>query len=192
MPLQSGNAQFGSKSVIFCPVWPWKLIDDLEKNRTPLLHQLCPSFQSHWWIQTWVTVRKRSIRVQIGDFCYTCVLEIWWMTLKNYRARLLYYTKLCASFQRHWWIKTRVTVRKRSVQIKIGGVFLPRITLKLAGWPWKSIGDLFYAASSLVHHFIAISEFKLELQSGNNQFGSKSTIFLSMWPWNLTDDLEKQ
>ena len=47
-------------------------------------------------------------------------------------------------------------------------------------------------ASIIVHHFIAISEFKLELQSGNAQFGSNSTIFLAMWPWNLTDDLEKQ
>ena len=25
------NAQFGSKSAIFCPVWPWNLTDDLEK-----------------------------------------------------------------------------------------------------------------------------------------------------------------
>ena len=31
----------------------------------------------------------------------------------------------------------------------------------------------------------------LELQSGNAQFGSKSSIFRPVWPWNLTDDLEK-
>ena len=43
-----------------------------------------------------------------------------------------------------------------------------------------------------VQHFIAIDEFKLELQSGNAQFGSKSTIFVSLWPWNLTDDIKKQ
>ena len=30
-----------------------------------------------------------------------------------------------------------------------------------------------------MHHFITISEFKLKLQSGNAQFGSKSAIFLS-------------
>ena len=39
---------------------------------------------------------------------------------------------------------------------------------------------------------IDIDEFKLGLQSGNIQFGSKSTIVLAVWPWNLTDDLEKQ
>ena len=55
----------------------------------------------------------------------------------------------------------------------------------------KNIGHLSYAASGFVHYFIAIGEFKLELQSENSQFGSKSTIFLIMWPWNLTDDLEK-
>ena len=30
--LLSGNAQFGSKSVMFCPVWPWNLMDDLGKQ----------------------------------------------------------------------------------------------------------------------------------------------------------------
>ena len=31
----------------------------------------------------------------------------------------------------------------------------------------KNMGHLSYAASYFVHHFIAIGEFKLELQSGN-------------------------
>ena len=68
--LLSGNAQFGSKSAIFCPVWPWNSVDDLENNRDPLLCyiKLCASFQSHRWIQTKVTVRKRSIRAKMGDF----------------------------------------------------------------------------------------------------------------------------
>ena len=30
----------------------------------------------------------------------------------------------------------------------------------------KTIGHLFYAISSFVHHFVAIDQFKLELQSG--------------------------
>ena len=51
-------------------------------------------------------------------------------------------------------------------------------------------GHLFYATSSFVHHFVAISDFKLELQSGNAQFGTKLTIFWAVWPWNLTYDLE--
>ena len=56
----------------------------------------------------------------------------------------------------------------------------------------KTIEHLFYATLSFLHHFVAIGEFKLELQSGNAQSRSKSTIFLAVWPWNLTDDLHKQ
>ena len=59
-------------------------------------------------------------------------------------------------------------------------------------WHRKTIEHLFYVASSFVYHFTAISEFKLELQSGNAQFWSKSMIFLAVWPWNLMDDLQKQ
>ena len=82
-------------------------------------------------------------------------------------------------------------VRKRRIWVKIGDV-LYRVTLKFDGWPWKTIGHLSFAFSSFVQHFIAIGEFKLELQSGNAHFGSNSTIFRAVWPWNLTDDLEKQ
>ena len=70
--------------------------------------------------------------------------------------------------------------------------FLEAATLKFNGWPWKTIGHLFYATSSFVHHFVAIGEFKLQLQSGNAQSGSNSTIFRGVRPWNLTDDLAKQ
>ena len=78
-------------------------------------------------------------------------LEIWWMTTENDRAPLPYYIKLCASFQINWWIQTKVTVRKRSIRIKIGN-FLSHVTLKFDG--------------------------------------SKSMIFLAMWPWNLTSDFD--
>ena len=53
-------------------------------------------------------------------------------------------------------------------------------TICRAAWSQlKTIGHLFYATSSFVQHFVAIGEFKLELQSGNAQSGSKSTIFFS-------------
>ena len=70
--------------------------------------------------------------------------------------------------------------------------FLEAATLKFDGWPWKTIGHLFYATSSFVHDFVAIGEFKLQLQSGNAQSGSNATIFRGVRPWNLTDDLAKQ
>ena len=112
------------------------------------------------------------------------------MTLKNNRAPLLSYFKLCGSFHTHWWIQTGVTVRKRPIWVKIDDLF-SRVTFKLDRWPWKTKEHLFYATSTFVHYFVAIGEFKLELQSGNAQFGSKSTIFLAVWPSNLMDDLEQ-
>ena len=126
LELQSGNAQFRSKLPIFCPVWPWNLMDDLEQGKSE-------GFES------------------------------------------------C----------NRPIVRKRPIWVKIGDV-LYRVTLKFDGWPWKTKGHLSFAVSSFVQHFIAIGEFKLELQSGNAQFGSNSTIFRAVWPWNLMYDLEKQ
>ena len=61
-------------------------------------------------------------------------------------------------------------------------------TIHRAAWSQlKTIGHLFYATSSFraqlktMHHFVAIGEFKLELQSGKAQSGSNSTIFRAMW-----------
>ena len=66
------------------------------------------------------------------------------------------------------------------------------MTLKYDVWHWKTIGHLFYVASSFVHHFIAISEFELESQSGNDQFGSKSKFFvpcdLEIWQMTLKNN----
>ena len=64
------------------------------------------------------------------------------------------------------------------IRVKIGH-FVSRGTLKFdkQSKKKKKIVHIFYAASSFVHHFIAISEFKLELQSGNAQFGSNQRFF---------------
>ena len=97
------------------------------------------------------------------QFFRPCYREIWWMTSKNNGAILLYYVKLCASFQIHWWIQTGFTVQKCSIRVKIGDM-LSRVTLKFDGLPWKTIGHHFYATSSFLQHFVAIGEFKLELQ----------------------------
>ena len=117
---------------------------------------------------------------------YSCLVAA-----KNNRAPLLCYFKPCKSFHSHWTIQARVTFRKRQIRVKISDFFLPRVTLKFDGWPSKTIGHLFYATSSLERHFMAISQFKLGSQSGNSKFWSKSAVFCHVWPWNLTNDLEK-
>ena len=151
----------------------------LKNNRVLLLYyvKLCASFQIHWWIQTGFTVQKCSIRVEIGDILSRVTfLEIWWMTLNNNRTSLLYYIKLCASFQSHGWIQTGVTVWKLLIWVKISNLF-SRVTLNVDGCPLKTLGHLSFASSSSVHHSVPNGEFKLELHAGNAQFGSKSMVF---------------
>ena len=205
----------------------------LQNNRAPLLcyFKLSTSFHSHWWIQTWVTVRKRPIWVKFDNFKSRATLKFDGWPCKTI-GHLFYAT---SSFLHHFiaigefkhelqsgnaqsgsnstifravrpWNLTDdlqqgksegfescdwPIVWKRPIWIKIGDV-LSHVTLKFYGWPWKTIGHLFNATSSFVHHFVAIGDSKLELQSGNAQFGSKSTIFRAVWPCNLTYDLEKQ
>ena len=62
------------------------------------------------------------------------------------------------------------------------------VALKCDGWPWKTIGHLFYVIASFVSHFVAISELKLELRSGNAQIRAKFiltcvTLTFELWPW---------
>ena len=184
--------KIGFKSLIFGPRVTWKF-DGWPRRTILILYYVkpCAALQSHRWIQTGVTVWKRSIRVKI-DIFVQCDLKIWQITLKNNRAPILYYVKLCASFQTISEFKLELHSGNVQLGVKIGDFFLSHVTLKFDGWPWKPIGHILCATTSFVHHFIAICEFEMELQSGNAHFGSESVIFCPVWPWNLTHDLEKQ
>ena len=141
--------------------WPWKTTGHLSHATSNFVHHFIAICQFKMELQ--------SGNVKFGQnrwFFVQCDLEIWRMTSKNNRAPLLCYFKLCASFHSHLSIQNRITVRKCQNWVKIG-VFLSCITLIFYGWPWKTIGHLFYATSSFVHNFMAIREFKLQLQSGN-------------------------
>ena len=66
------------------------------------------------------------------------------------------------------------------------------MTAKLDRWHWKTTGHITFASFSFMDHFLVISEFNFELQSGNAQIRSILAIFSLLWPWNFTDDLQKQ
>ena len=124
-------------------------------------------------------------------FFRPCDLEIWWTTPKNNRAPLPCNFKFFAAFRSHWWIQTGVTGWKHLIWVKIDD-FFSRVTSKFDVIPWKTIGHLFYATSSFVQHFVAIGEFKRELHPETPNLGQNRQFFLTVWPWNLTDDLQKQ
>ena len=157
---------------------PWNLMDDLGKQygTSSIVHQALCIISKPWVKSNWSYTPETLNSGQNRQFFVPCDLEIWGMTLKNNRAPLLHCFKLCASFHSHQWIQTTVTVWKLPIWVKFD-VFLSLVTLKFDRWLWKPIGHLFYDTSSFVQHFVAIGEFKLELQSGKAQFGWKSTIF---------------
>ena len=163
----------------FCRVWPWNLSYDFKQGKSEGFDSCDrPSNLAQIWSKS-----------SIFSACVTLKFDGWpWKMIGH-----LFHTttSFVHHFQIYQWIQTEVTVRKRWIRVKIGD-FLSRVTLKFDGWHWKTKGHLFYVASSFVHHSIAISEFKPDLQSGNAQFGSNWTIFRAVRPWNLTDDLAKQ
>ena len=164
-----------------------------KNNKACLLYyiKLCVSFQIHQWIQIGVTVRKRPIWVKINDFFSHVTLQFDVWPCKTI-GHLFYST---SSFVRHFVaigeFKLELQSGNPQFESKLKKSF-SRVTMQFDVWPWKTIGHLFNVISSVVHHFVAIGDFKLEIQSGNGQFGSKSTIFIAVWPRNLTHDLEKQ
>ena len=199
LELQSGNAQFGSKLVIFCGYWLFFPCDleiwwiTLGNNRAPVLYyiKLCASFQIHQWSQTWVTVRKRSIRVEIGDFLSRVTLKFDGWPWKNNRAPLLYYIKLCASFQSHGWIQSGVTVRKRLNLVEIGNFY---VLCDLEIWEMTLKNN---RAPLLCCFKLCVSfHSRWWIQTGVTVLKRPNWVkiddFFPQWPWNFTYDLEKQ
>ena len=156
----------------------------LKNNRAPLLSiiKLYASFHHHMWIQTGVTVRKRCSRVVTS---VTLTFDLWpwpfaWTSLLSLVITPENFMMI------RWWEHGEKGVTDGQTDGQTDW------TSHIAAWSQlKTIGDLFYATSSFVQHFVAIGEFKLELQPGNAQSGSNSNIFKAVWPWNLTDDLQK-
>ena len=165
----------------------------LKNNRAPLLSivKLSASFHHHMWIQTRVTVRKRLSWVLASG---TLTFDLWpwpfaWTSLLSLVITPENFMMI------RWWEHSQKGVTDRQTDGRTDGQTDGQTdwTIHRAAWSQlKTIGHLFYATSTFVHHFVAIGEFKLELQSGNAQSGSNSAIFRAVWPWNLMDDLEKQ
>ena len=72
-----------------------------------------------------------------------CDFDIWWMTLKNNRAPLLYYIKLVHHFKSIGGVKRELQSRNAPLGSKLV-IILSRVTLKFDRWPCKRIGHLFY------------------------------------------------
>ena len=143
--------------------------------------------------ETGVTVLKCSIHVKK---IVPRDLEIWWMTLKNNRAPLLYHIKLCAAFHSHWHIKIGVTVRKRSLRVKIDD-FLSHVTQKIDGWPWKTISHapllyfIKFCASFQIHRWsqTSVTVRKRWIWVKIGDFLLHVTMIIVGWHWKTKGQL---
>ena len=105
------------------------------------------------------------------------------MTLKNNRAALLWYFKLCASIRSHWWIQTGVTVRKRPIWVKIDDF--------LAVWPWNLTDDLKNNRALPLSHIKLYAPFyhHVWIQTGVTVrkrlrwVMTSVTLTFDLWPW---------
>ena len=173
-------------------LWPWPFAWTLHRSLVIIPENFV---MIRWWehSQKGVTDRRTDRRTdrQTDRQTENTICRAAWSQLKTIE-HLFYAT---SSSMHHFVAIGELKLELQSGNAQFGSksiIFLSRVTLKFNVWPWKTIGHLFSATSSFVHHFVAIGDFKLELQSGNAQFGSNSTIFRAMWPSNLTYDLEKQ
>ena len=155
----------------------------LKKNGAPIQShsKRCALFRSHQWIETGLTVLKRSIRVKIGDFLSRVTLRFddWhWKTIWHFFCATL-------SFVHHFVAmgELQVELQSENAQFQPKQAFFVPCDLEIWRMTLKKICRIFYTTSSFVHHFIAIGEFKLELQSGKAQFESKLAMFCPMWTY---------
>ena len=160
-----------------------------------------PSDGTEWCLRMpsgprhWKSERQRHREYPTGVIHhFKCNINIshtsdWWIPLTNDQWYQSFVTEENKANLRDLIAATNLVIL---LKLDSNRWFFSLCDLKIWWIPPKIIGHLFYTTSSFVHHFKAISEFKLELQSGNAQFGSKSAIFCPLWPWNLTDELEKQ
>ena len=106
------------------------------------------------------------------------------MTLKNNRAPLLCYLKLCASFRNHWCIETWVTVRKTPNPGQIRRFLEPcdleiwRMTLKNNRAPLLSNIKL-YAS---FHHHMWIQT-GVTVRKRLSWVVTSVTLTFDLWPW---------
>ena len=164
----------------------------LKNNRTPLY--TTSSFVHHS-----KSIREFKLELQSGNPQFGSKLAIFypmwpWYLMDDLRKQygtssILRQALRIASKP---WVNSNWSYSPETLGSKLA-TCLSRVTLKFDRWPWKKIGRLFCTISSFVHHFKAISEFKLELHSRSAQFGSKLMIFLSRmtlkfdrWPWETT------
>ena len=127
LELQSVNAKFESKLVIFFPV-----TSKFDRSPSKTIGHL---IYATWnFVYHFIAICQFKIELPSGNakfvsksviFLSRVTLKFYGWPSKNNRAPLLCYFKLCASFHSHLSIQNGVTIRKRQIWVKIDDFFVP-------------------------------------------------------------------
>ena len=137
------------------------------------------------------------LKLDQNDRFFACAtLKFDWWPRKNNKARLLYYIKLCVSFQINQWIQTGVTVRKRPIWVKFDD-FLSPVTLQFDVWPWKKRAPLLcyfkLCASFRSHQWFqtGVTVRKRPIWDKIDDFLSCLTLKFDVWPSPISRSVTK-
>ena len=157
-------------------LWPWPFAWTLFWS----LVITCENFMMiQWWEHSQKGVKDRRTDGRTDRQTENTICRAAWLQLKTI-GHFVYITSIFVQhFKAMGKYKLELQSRNSQFGLKLVIFFLSHVTLKFVGWPWKTIGHLFYTTSRFVHYFKAIGEFKLELQSGNAKFQSKREIFFA-------------
>ena len=124
-------------------------------------------------------------------FFIPCDLEIWWMTSTNNNGPLFQYVKLCASLKSIGELKRELKSGNAQFDSKLAILFVPW-DLEIS---WMTLEN---NRTPLLHYVRLCALFQSHgwIQTGvtvwTRNSGQNRWVFCLVWPWNLTNDLEKQ
>ena len=170
--LQSGNAQFGSKSVI--------VLLHLFYATSSFVYHLITVCE----FKLEFTIRKRPILGQNWWFLVLCDLEIWRITSKNSRSPILWHFKLSASFHRTSSVYEHSSLSPETLKSVKNRLFFGPCDIEI----WRM--TLKNNRAPLLHHFKLCASL-VAIYESNWSYGPETpklwqNLFSPLWPWTLT------
>ena len=156
-------------------------------NRSPLLcyAKLCATFQSHWWIQTVVTVRKLPIRVKIVYFLSRMTLKFGGWPRKRI-GHLFYATSSV--------VRRIISIGELKLEVQFGNAKLGSNVAILCPMLYSNLtDDLKNKRSPLLCHIKIFALFHphMWVQTGVmvrkwlNGVLTSVTLTFDLWPWSF-------
>ena len=146
----------------------------------------CASFQIHGWIQTGVTVRKRSIRVEFGNFLSRLTLKFdgWpWKIIGH-----LFYTT--SSFV-HYWVNSNWSYSPKTLNSGQNRQFFVPCDIQIWRMTLKNNRTPLLCCFYLCVSFHSHQWIQTRVTVRKRPIWIKiDDFFCPVWPWNLADDLE--